>query len=150
MGDQIRTVSRKNLVKGRKFSEMLNDALTRYTNRSLTTAEIIAELVSLAKDMRADRERAKQLRLSDAEIALYDAIIQNDSAILEMGDENPEDDRPGNWWPQSAHLPRWTGRSKNRCVPACVHASNDYLPSTSTRRTSVNKPYSSSSNKRNT
>ena len=87
LGDQIRTVSRKNLVKGRKFSEMLNDALSRYTNRSLTTAEIIAELVSLAKDMRADRERAQQLGLSDAEIALYDAIIQNDSAILEMGDE---------------------------------------------------------------
>ena len=87
LGDQIRTVSRKNLVKGRKFSEMLNDALTRYTNRSLTTAEIIAELVNLAKEMRADKERAQQLGLSDAEIALYDAIIQNDSAILEMGDE---------------------------------------------------------------
>lgn len=87
MEDQIRTVSRTNLVKGRKFSEMLNDALTRYTNRSLTTAEIIAELVNLAKEMRADKERAQQLGLSEAEIALYDAIIQNDSAILEMGDE---------------------------------------------------------------
>ena len=66
---------------------MLNDALTRYTNRSLTTAEIIAELVNLAKEMRADKDRAQQLGLSEAEIALYDAIIQNDSAILEMGDE---------------------------------------------------------------
>ena len=128
---------------------MLNEALTRYTNRSLTTAEIIAELVNLAKDMRAERERASSLGLSEAEIALYDAIIQNDSAILEMGDETLKTSL-GNWLLQSAHLPRWTGRSKNPCVPACVHASNDYLPSTSIRRTSVNKPCSSSSNKRNT
>lgn len=87
LADEVHTVSRKNLVKGRKFSEMLNKALARYTNRSLTTAEIIAELVKLAMEMRADRKRAEQLGLSEAEIALYDAIIQNDSAILEMGDE---------------------------------------------------------------
>lgn len=87
LADQIRTITRKNLVTGRKFSEMLNEALARYTNRSLTTAEIIAELVKLAKELRADQERAQQLGLSDAEVALYDAIIQNDSAILEMGDD---------------------------------------------------------------
>lgn len=85
--DQIRTITRKNIVKGRKYSELLSDALMKYTNRSLTTAEIISELVKLAKEMRQDHERAEQLGLSEAEIALYDAIIQNDSAILEMGDE---------------------------------------------------------------
>ena len=66
---------------------MLTEALNRYTNRSLTTAEIIAELVNLAKEMRQDQQRASELGLSGAEIALYDAIIKNDSAILELGDE---------------------------------------------------------------
>lgn len=87
LNDQIRTMQRKNLVKSRKFSEMLAEAVKRYTNRSLTTAEIIAELVALAKDMRESQKRADQLGLTDAEVALYDAIIQNDSAIMEMGDE---------------------------------------------------------------
>lgn len=87
LNDQIRTMQRKNLVKSRKFSEMLTDAMKRYTNRSLTTAEIIAELVALAKDMRESQKRADELGLTDAEVALYDAIIQNDSAIMEMGDE---------------------------------------------------------------
>lgn len=85
--DQIYTLQRKNLVQGRKFSQMLSEALTRYTNRSLTTADIIAELVNLAKEMRQNKERTEELGLSESEIALYDAIIQNDSAILEMGDE---------------------------------------------------------------
>lgn len=87
LNDQIRTLQRKNLVQSRKFSEMLTDAVKRYTNRSLTTAEIIAELVSLAKEMRENQQRADALGLSDDEVALYDAIIQNDSAIMQMGDE---------------------------------------------------------------
>lgn len=87
LNDQVRTLQRKNIVQGRKFSQMLTEALSRYTNRSLTTAEIIAELVNLAKEMRQDQQRAHELGLSEAEIALYDAIIQNDSAILELGDE---------------------------------------------------------------
>lgn len=87
LNDQVRTLQRKNVVQGRKFSQMLTEALSRYTNRSLTTAEIIAELVNLAKEMRQDQQRAHELGLSEAEIALYDAIIQNDSAILELGDE---------------------------------------------------------------
>ena len=87
LNDQVHTLQRKNVVQGRKFSQMLTEALSRYTNRSLTTAEIIAELVNLAKEMRQDQQRAHELGLSEAEIALYDAIIQNDSAILEFGDE---------------------------------------------------------------
>lgn len=87
LNDQIRTLQRKNLVQSRKFSEMLTDAVKRYTNRSLTTAEIIAELVSLAKEMRKNQQRAAELGLAEDEVALYDAIIQNDSAIMEMGDD---------------------------------------------------------------
>lgn len=87
LNDQIHTLQRKNLVQSRKFSEMLTDAVKRYTNRSLTTAEIIAELVSLAKEMRENQQRADALGLSDDEVALYDAIIQNNSAIMQMGDD---------------------------------------------------------------
>ena len=64
---------------------MLTEAVKRYTNRSLTTAEIIAELVALAKEMRGNQKRAAEFGLTDAAAALYDAIIQNDSAIMEMG-----------------------------------------------------------------
>ncbi|MDO4665376.1 MAG: type I restriction endonuclease subunit R [Actinomycetaceae bacterium] len=87
LNDQIHTLQRKNLVQSRKFSEMLTDAVKRYTNRSLTTAEIIAELVALAKEMRENQQRASALGLSEDEVALYDAIIQNDSAIMQMGDD---------------------------------------------------------------
>ncbi|MBD2762258.1 type I restriction endonuclease subunit R [Kocuria sp. cx-116] len=87
LNDQIRTVQRTNLIQARKFSELLDETINRYTNRSLTTAEIIGELVALAKQMRDDQKREDDLGLSAAEVALYDAIAQNDSAVLEMGDE---------------------------------------------------------------
>ncbi len=87
LADQIKTIQRTNLVQSRKFSEQLDAAINRYTNRALTTAEIIAELVELAKEMRAQAIRHEQLGLSVAEAAFYDAIVQNDVAVLEMGDE---------------------------------------------------------------
>lgn len=87
LNDEIRTISRKNKVTGKKFSDLLENAVKRYTNRSLTTAEIIAELVKLAKEMRTENDRANALGLTTAEVALYDAIIQNDAAVMELGDE---------------------------------------------------------------
>jgi type I restriction enzyme, R subunit len=87
LADQIKTVQRSNLVQARKFSEQLEEAINRYTNRSLTTAEIIAELVKLAKEMRDQARRHEQLGLSEAEAAFYDAIVQNDSAVLQLGDK---------------------------------------------------------------
>lgn len=87
LNDQIRTVQRTNLVQARKFSELLDEAINRYTNRSLTTAEIIAELVKLAKQMRDDQQRHDALGLREDEVAFYDAIVQNDAAVLELGDE---------------------------------------------------------------
>lgn len=87
INDQIRTVQRTNVVQARRFSEQLDEAINRYTNRALTTAEIIAELVKLAKDMRENNNRHDRLGLSVAEAAFYDAIVQNDSAILQMGDD---------------------------------------------------------------
>jgi type I restriction enzyme, R subunit len=87
LNDQIRTVQRTNIVQSRKFSEKLEEAIKRYTNRALTTAEIIAELVELAKQMRDQNDRHEALGMSVSEAALYDAISQNEAAILEMGDE---------------------------------------------------------------
>ena len=86
INDEITTLRRTNIVQARKFSEQLEEAINRYTNRSLTTAEIIAELIKLAKAMRDDHARHEALGLRDDEIAFYDAIVQNDSAVLEMGD----------------------------------------------------------------
>ncbi len=87
LGDRIRTISRSNLVQSRKFSEQLEEAINKYTNRSLTTAEIMAELVKLAKELRDQAHRHEELGLSEAEAAFYDAIVQNESAVLELGDE---------------------------------------------------------------
>lgn len=87
LNDQIKTIQRTNVVQSRRFSELLEEAINRYTNRSLTTAEIIAELVKLAKEMRDQNQRHEALGLSVAEAAFYDAIVQNDAAVLQMGDD---------------------------------------------------------------
>jgi type I restriction enzyme R subunit len=87
LGDRIRTLRRTNVVQSRLFSTLLDDAINRYTNRALTTAEIIAELVKLAKQVRDHAGRGAALGLQDAELAFYDAVCQNDSAVLELGDE---------------------------------------------------------------
>ena len=87
LSDQIRTLRRSNVVQSKRFSELLEGAINRYQNRALTTAEIIAELVALAKEMRDTKTREAELGLEPAEVAFYDAVVQNDSAILELGDE---------------------------------------------------------------
>jgi type I restriction enzyme R subunit len=87
LNGEIKTLIRTNIVQARIFSEMLDKAIASYTNRSLTTAQIIAELVELAKAMRDAHRRGEALGLKDDEVAFYDAIVQNDAAVLEMGDE---------------------------------------------------------------
>jgi type I restriction enzyme R subunit len=87
LNDEIRRLERRNLVQGRRFSELLADSIVRYQNRSLTSAEVIAELVELAKAMQSEQQRGSALGLSDSELAFYDAIRQNDAAVLELGDD---------------------------------------------------------------
>ncbi|QYG95314.1 type I restriction endonuclease subunit R [Iamia sp. SCSIO 61187] len=87
LDDEIRSQKRTNLVQSRRFSELLDEVINRYTNRALSTAEIIAALVELAKEIRDSNARAGDLGLADDELAFYDAVCQNDSAILGMGDE---------------------------------------------------------------
>jgi type I restriction enzyme, R subunit len=83
---ELRKVGRLNSIAERKFSEMLERAMRSYTNRSLDAAEVIAELVELAKQMKAEYDRGAKLGLGDDELAFYDAVCQNDSAVLELGD----------------------------------------------------------------
>ena len=66
---------------------MLERAMRAYTNRSLDAAQIIMELVALAKEMHKERDRGAVLGLRDDELAFYDAVCQNDSAVLELGDD---------------------------------------------------------------
>ena len=79
-------MSSRNVVAERKFSEMLERAMKSYNNRSLTAAEVIAELVELAKEMKTEHGRGATLGLRDDELAFYDAVCQNDSAVMELGD----------------------------------------------------------------
>jgi type I restriction enzyme R subunit len=75
LNDEIRTVRRPKIVQASQFSELLNAAIAKYTNRSLTTAEIIAEPVELAKQMRDAQQRGELLRLSDDELAFYVPMV---------------------------------------------------------------------------
>jgi type I restriction enzyme R subunit len=84
---EIKTRSRRNLVQARSFSEMLEQSLRRYQNRAIETAKVIEELIQLAKDMREAGRRGEQLNLTDDEVAFYDALETNDSAVKVLGDE---------------------------------------------------------------
>src|SRR4029079_1670303 len=83
----IRSVRRSSVVEARRFSDLLDEAIRRYQNRTLSTAEIIAELVELAKAMRAAADRGETPGLRHDALAFYDAIHENESAVLELGDE---------------------------------------------------------------
>ena len=78
---------RKNVVQARSFAEMLEQTLRRYQNRAIEAAQVIEELIALAKDMRAAAERGEELGLSEDELAFYDALETNDSAVRVLGDE---------------------------------------------------------------
>lgn len=84
---EIKTRSRRNVVQGRSFSEMLEQAIRRYQNRAIEAAQVIEELIALAKEMREADRRGEQLRLSDDELAFYDALETNDSAVKVLGDD---------------------------------------------------------------
>jgi type I restriction enzyme R subunit len=87
LNDELKIRSRKNLVQSRLFSEMLEAAVRKYHNRAVETAQVIEELIALAKDMREASQRGEQLGLSEDEIAFYDALEVNDSAVAVLGDE---------------------------------------------------------------
>jgi type I restriction enzyme, R subunit len=85
LGDEIKVRSKRNLVQSREFSEMLRKTLNAYHNRAIATQEVIEELIKLAKHMSAATERGVDLGLTEDEIAFYDALAANDSAVEAMG-----------------------------------------------------------------
>jgi type I restriction enzyme R subunit len=87
ISDGIRSRSKANVVQTKAFSERLEDAVARYHANAITTAEVLQELIQLAKDIRAARQRGEESGLSDDEIAFYDALAENQSALEMMGDE---------------------------------------------------------------
>ncbi|MBS3964448.1 MAG: type I restriction endonuclease subunit R [Methylomonas sp.] len=87
INDGIRSRSKANVVQTKAFSERLEDAVARYHANAITTAEVLQELIQLAKDIRAARQRGEESGLSDEEIAFYDALAENESAAQMMGDD---------------------------------------------------------------
>jgi type I restriction enzyme, R subunit len=87
LGEEIRTRSRRNLVESRAFSEMLERSLRKYQSRAVETAAVIEELIEIAKAIREAKERGEKLGLSEDELAFYDALETNDSAVAVLGDE---------------------------------------------------------------
>ncbi|MFH2038800.1 MAG: type I restriction enzyme endonuclease domain-containing protein, partial [Chloroflexota bacterium] len=87
LNDEIKLRSRKNLVQSRSFAEMLERTIRLYQNRAIEVAEVIAELIDLAKEMREANKRGEALNLAEDELAFYDALEVNDSAVKVLGDD---------------------------------------------------------------
>jgi type I restriction enzyme R subunit len=84
---EVKVISQRNVVAGRKFSEMLSEALNRYQNRTIDAAQVIAEIVEIAKAIQEQRRRGEETGLTENELAFYDALSTNESARLAMHDE---------------------------------------------------------------
>ena len=85
---EIRSQSRINVVQTRAFSERLEEAIARYHANAITTAEVLQELIELAKDIHAAHRRGEEEGLSQEEISFYDALAQNESAVEVMGNDH--------------------------------------------------------------
>jgi type I restriction enzyme, R subunit len=84
---EIQTRRQKNIVQARSFAEMLEQAIRRYQNRAIEAAAVIEELIALAREMREADQRGADLGLTEEEVAFYDALEANDSAVQVLGDE---------------------------------------------------------------
>ncbi|MCC6810912.1 MAG: type I restriction endonuclease subunit R [Deltaproteobacteria bacterium] len=87
LADEVKTRSRRNLVQGRSFAELLEKSVRRYQNRAIEAAQIIEELIELAREMREGDRRGEKLNLTKDEVAFYDALEVSDTAVKVLGDE---------------------------------------------------------------
>ena len=88
---EVATRRRTNVVQARSFAEMLEQTLRRYQNRAIEAAQVIEELIELAREMREATSRGERLGLNEDELAFYDALETNDSAVQVLGDETLRD-----------------------------------------------------------
>jgi type I restriction enzyme R subunit len=87
LNDELKMRMKKNLVQSRSFTEMLERTIRSYQNRTLVAAEVITELIKLGEEMREAQKRGEKLNLTEDEIAFYDALEVNDSAVQVLGDD---------------------------------------------------------------
>lgn len=87
INDEIKTRMRKNVVQARSFAEMLEQAVRKYQNRAIEAAQVIDELIRIAKEMREAQSRGEEMGLTDDEVAFYDALAENASAKQVIGDD---------------------------------------------------------------
>ncbi|MGP9499169.1 type I restriction endonuclease subunit R [Halomonas sp. AOP43-D1-4] len=85
--DDIKAKTRNNVVQEKKYADRLKETLRRYNNRGIETAQVIEELIAMAKQFQAELERDAALGLNPDEVAFYDALASNESAVRELGDE---------------------------------------------------------------
>lgn len=86
LNDELKSRARRNVVESRSFADMLQRAIVSYQNRTIEAAQVIAELIDLAKRMREAQQRGEHLGMSDEEVAFYDAVAANESAVEVLGD----------------------------------------------------------------
>ncbi|GAA4411352.1 type I restriction endonuclease subunit R [Fodinibacter luteus] len=86
ISSEVKIIGRRNVVAGRRFSEMLSEALNRYQNRTIDAAQVMAEIVEIAKAIQEQKRRGEQTGLTENELAFYDAMLTNESARLAMQD----------------------------------------------------------------
>jgi len=84
---EIKSRLRRNLIQEKKYSERLLESIRKYRNRAIETAQVIEELIQMAKEMQAQAKRDQELGLNPDEIAFYDALANNESAVRELGDD---------------------------------------------------------------
>jgi len=87
LNDSIKSKTRNNVVQEKKYAERLQETLRKYNNRAIETAQVIEELIQMAKDFQAALAREAELGLTPDEVAFYDALANNESAVRELGDE---------------------------------------------------------------
>lgn len=86
LAGEIKSRSRRNVVQARSFADLLEQSLRRYQNRAIETAQVIEELIALAAEMRSANARGVELGLTEDELAFYDALETNDSAVKVLGE----------------------------------------------------------------
>ena len=87
INDEVKVRTRKNIAQSKTLMELLERAINRYQNNLLTTAEVIEELINIAREMKKSDSRTETMNMTSDELAFYDALSMNDSALEVLGDE---------------------------------------------------------------
>ena len=136
---EVATRRRKNVVQARSFAQMLEQTLRRYQNRAVEAAQVIEELIQIARELREAAARGEKLGLSEDELAFYDALETNDSAVQVLGATKPCEQSRESWWRLCVVTSPSTGRYARMCAPISVGWLNALCAGTATRRTNRRK-----------